>query len=241
MVAVGATVALRRRTDKEEPGSSQAASLDNQQARRRPVPKSFLSKHYDFALLALPLVALFFVHKFARTPLHRAWKVLLLSLHCCECMLSCIGPRRAAESACFADHSSPTNARSAFTPTFSCQRPDFEARSAHAQATGLRNPVVISTESPDAQALFQHGLLQSWGFNQLEAGRSFAMAVQADSNCAMCLWGVAHARGPFLNRVRFPVLVSYLPSWPSKGSTLLFPQCPRPRQQRRSRVEPNAS
>jgi hypothetical protein len=54
----------------------------------------------------------------------------------------------------------------------------------------------ITTASTDAQRYFDQGLRLVYGFNHDEAVRSFERAVQLDSTCAMCYWGIALALGP---------------------------------------------
>ncbi|HEY8379046.1 MAG TPA: hypothetical protein VIK91_21285, partial [Nannocystis sp.] len=62
----------------------------------------------------------------------------------------------------------------------------------------------ISTRSEEAQAFFNQGLALLYAFNHDEAARSFARAVELDSTCAMCLWGVAYALGPNYNMPMLP-------------------------------------
>ena len=57
----------------------------------------------------------------------------------------------------------------------------------------------VTTKSPEAQRYFDQGLRLTYGFNHEEAVRSFERAVQLDSTCAMCHWGVAYALGPNIN------------------------------------------
>jgi tetratricopeptide (TPR) repeat protein len=57
----------------------------------------------------------------------------------------------------------------------------------------------VSTRAPRAQQFFDQGIRLAYGFNHDEAERSFAEAVQLDSTCAMCWWGVAYAVGPNIN------------------------------------------
>ncbi|WP_172298201.1 tetratricopeptide repeat protein [Pseudoruegeria sp. HB172150] len=59
--------------------------------------------------------------------------------------------------------------------------------------------MIIETGNPDAQAWFDQGLGQLWGFNHAEAVRAFRMAQQADPDCAMCYWGESYALGSNLN------------------------------------------
>ena len=57
----------------------------------------------------------------------------------------------------------------------------------------------ITTDSAEAQAYFDQGLIFAYGFNHFEAVRSFEEAVRHDPDCAMCHWGVALALGPHIN------------------------------------------
>ena len=59
----------------------------------------------------------------------------------------------------------------------------------------------VTTESGRAQAYFDQGLRLVYGFNHDEAVRSFHAALDNDSGCAMCYWGVALASGPNINAV----------------------------------------
>lgn len=53
----------------------------------------------------------------------------------------------------------------------------------------------VATAAPEAQSLFDQGLLSAANFNQEEARLAFAAALTYDAGCAMCFWGVAHALG----------------------------------------------
>ncbi len=57
----------------------------------------------------------------------------------------------------------------------------------------------ITTNSPEAQAWFDRGLLWCFGFNHEEAVVCFRKATKADPNCALAYWGIAFASGPFYN------------------------------------------
>jgi tetratricopeptide (TPR) repeat protein len=57
----------------------------------------------------------------------------------------------------------------------------------------------IDTESPLAQRYFDQGMQMVYAFTYPVAIRSFEEAQRQDPNCAMCAWGEAQARGPFLN------------------------------------------
>jgi hypothetical protein len=49
--------------------------------------------------------------------------------------------------------------------------------------------------------LFRQGLAQLWGFNNLEALRSFEAAAELSPQCALCHWGVAMAYAPNINYI----------------------------------------
>ncbi|HVS13234.1 MAG TPA: hypothetical protein VMV46_04885 [Thermoanaerobaculia bacterium] len=57
----------------------------------------------------------------------------------------------------------------------------------------------ITTSSPEAQVLFDRGLLTAWGFNHQEAARLFDRAIEHDPGCSMCFWGKALVLGPNIN------------------------------------------
>ena len=57
----------------------------------------------------------------------------------------------------------------------------------------------VTTSSPESQRYFDQGLRLMYAFNHDEAARSFERAVQLDSTCALCHWGVAYALGPNIN------------------------------------------
>ncbi len=62
----------------------------------------------------------------------------------------------------------------------------------------------ISTDNPATQRLFDQGLVLAYGFNHLEAERSFREAARLDPDCAMCYWGIAFVRGPNINSLMDP-------------------------------------
>ncbi len=69
-------------------------------------------------------------------------------------------------------------------------------------AAGLTAPIItypVTTESPDAQDLFDLGLSLVISFNHDAAIDVFRQAQAADPGCAMCHWGEAFARGSNLN------------------------------------------
>src|SRR5215470_15992988 len=53
----------------------------------------------------------------------------------------------------------------------------------------------ITTNSPEAQAWFDQGMVLLYGFNHDEAIRSFNQAASLDPTCAMAWWGVSYANG----------------------------------------------
>ena len=57
----------------------------------------------------------------------------------------------------------------------------------------------IATDSPQAQAWFNHGVRLRWAFEHAESLRAFRKARLLDPTCAMCAWGEAWAMGPNLN------------------------------------------
>src|SRR6185312_572421 len=57
----------------------------------------------------------------------------------------------------------------------------------------------IATRSPEAQRYFDQGLILVYGFNREEALRSFRKAVELDPRAPMAYWGIAMARGPYVN------------------------------------------
>lgn len=59
--------------------------------------------------------------------------------------------------------------------------------------------VSITTASSGAQAYFDQGLRLQYAFNHAEAIRSYEAALEADTGCAMCRWGIALAAGPNIN------------------------------------------
>ena len=62
----------------------------------------------------------------------------------------------------------------------------------------------ITTDNEMSQRLFNQGMVLAYGFNHLEAERSFREAARLDPECAMCYWGVAFVRGPNINSMMDP-------------------------------------
>ena len=59
--------------------------------------------------------------------------------------------------------------------------------------------MMVTTRSPEAQALFEQGMEQAYAFNGAEARRAFKAALARDPDCAMCAWGMAWQMGPNIN------------------------------------------
>lgn len=57
----------------------------------------------------------------------------------------------------------------------------------------------LSTDSMEARAYFDQGLMMLYGFNHHGAIRSFKEAQRLDPECALCHWGEALAYGPNIN------------------------------------------
>ncbi len=66
----------------------------------------------------------------------------------------------------------------------------------------------ITTNNPEAQALFTQGMQMMYSFAKLDAVRSFRAAWQRDASCAICYWGEAWAWGSYLNG---PMLAEHSP------------------------------
>lgn len=64
---------------------------------------------------------------------------------------------------------------------------------------GLTPAHMPVSDIPAAQAFFDQGLGQLWGFDYDEARKSFIEARRLDPACAMCNWGEALALGPYIN------------------------------------------
>ncbi len=97
-----------------------------------------------------------------------------------------------------------------FVPaTLSAQHDDHAAAPEGAVAVDPEVPLMtqvlgpytrsVTTSSPLAQAYFDQGMQMVFAFTYSVAIRSFQEAQRQDPNCAMCYWGEALARGPFLN------------------------------------------
>ncbi|MDO3386760.1 hypothetical protein QWI17_13015 [Gilvimarinus sp. SDUM040013] len=57
----------------------------------------------------------------------------------------------------------------------------------------------IDTEQPMAQAYFNQAVALTYGFNHLEAGRSFRQVAELEPNLPMAYWGQALVLGPNIN------------------------------------------
>ena len=60
----------------------------------------------------------------------------------------------------------------------------------------------VTTDSPEAQAFFDQGLGQLYGFWYYEAERSFRRVASIDSECAMAYWGMARANDENKDRAK---------------------------------------
>jgi tetratricopeptide (TPR) repeat protein len=70
---------------------------------------------------------------------------------------------------------------------------------------GLGNySMTVTTTSTDAKKFFDQGLTLYYGFNHLEAFRSFKEAARLDPNFAMAYWGQAMCLGPNINAAMDP-------------------------------------
>lgn len=58
---------------------------------------------------------------------------------------------------------------------------------------------VVPGLSPLGQRYFDQGMRLAFAFGHGTAVRSFKAAIARDSTCAICWWGVAWARGPYIN------------------------------------------
>ena len=58
----------------------------------------------------------------------------------------------------------------------------------------------ITTSSEEAQLWFNRGLNWLYGFNHAESVACFERAAEFDPACAMAYWGMALARGPYINK-----------------------------------------
>jgi tetratricopeptide (TPR) repeat protein len=82
--------------------------------------------------------------------------------------------------------------------------PDFDQPAASGalapRLENLGNHVFpVTTKSKEAQQFINQGLNLAYGFNHLEAERSFREAARLDPNCAMAYWGQALVLGPEIN------------------------------------------
>ncbi len=59
--------------------------------------------------------------------------------------------------------------------------------------TGIGNSHIPIKATPEAQAWFDQGLSLLHDFWDYESAKAFEQAIRADSNCAMCEWGLAQA------------------------------------------------
>ena len=59
---------------------------------------------------------------------------------------------------------------------------------------------LITTASAEAQVWFNRGLNWLYGFNHPESVACFQRAAVCDPACAMAHWGIALAKGPYINK-----------------------------------------
>ncbi len=64
-----------------------------------------------------------------------------------------------------------------------------------------RHHRAITTTSPEAQRAFDRGLVLVYAFDHAEAVHAFQAAARHDPDCAMAYWGIALAKGPYINRM----------------------------------------
>jgi tetratricopeptide (TPR) repeat protein len=57
----------------------------------------------------------------------------------------------------------------------------------------------VTTSSARAQLFINQGMMLTYGFNHVEASRSFREAARLDPECAMAYWGLAYVLGPNIN------------------------------------------
>ena len=62
----------------------------------------------------------------------------------------------------------------------------------------------VTTDSDRAQLFINQGMNLMYGFNHMEADRSFKEAARLDPDCAMAYWGMALALGPNINMPMSP-------------------------------------
>lgn len=75
-----------------------------------------------------------------------------------------------------------------------------ESREAPRRATQYRGlQFRTGTSSPEAQRLFDQGLLMLYAFNQGPALQAFTHAAHMDPDMPMAYWGIAMAEGPYYN------------------------------------------
>lgn len=93
---------------------------------------------------------------------------------------------------------SPTHSGHQHTPTAHPAKPD-DAKLSPLLGNLGKHTHPITTKSALAQKYFDEGLILTYGFNHVEAIRSFKDALKLDPTCAMCYWGIANALGPNIN------------------------------------------
>ena len=58
----------------------------------------------------------------------------------------------------------------------------------------------VTTSSEEAQLWFNRGLNWLYGFNHAESVACFQRAAESEPACAMAHWGIALAKGPYINK-----------------------------------------
>ena len=86
----------------------------------------------------------------------------------------------------------------------------------------------VTTESAEAQAYFDQGLMLSWAFNHAEALRAFREAQRLDPGCAMCFWGEALALGSNINDPMHDEAIA--PAWAALTKALELKDSASPRE-----------
>lgn len=91
------------------------------------------------------------------------------------------------------------------SPFIAHAQPDAKAPEARLFSDKGRHHHAINTSSVEAQQFFDQGITLYFGFNHVEAIRSFKKAAELDPKAAMPHWGISAALGPNYNRAIDPV------------------------------------
>jgi tetratricopeptide (TPR) repeat protein len=87
--------------------------------------------------------------------------------------------------------------------TYASAQPHVHAAAPAADSVPLYGQLGTFTRplgrSSQAQPWFDQGMRLTYAFGHATATRSFRAGIARDSTCAMCWWGVAWARGPYIN------------------------------------------